>query len=104
MSSNLFKVELRRRKEKTFLDITEEELMTKPEQILQIYKKECVDLKNWFFTIVLILLKLSYTTTQKMNFPFFKNSLMNLLKLTRHQILSIKKLNYYLLLFLIFLL
>ena len=56
-TNNTFRVELKRRKEKSFLDLSEEDLITKSEKILQIYKKECVDLKNWFFTMVIFLLK-----------------------------------------------
>jgi hypothetical protein len=48
-----FRFELRKRKEKTIFEFSEEELKSKPDKILQILKKECVDLKSWFYVIVI---------------------------------------------------
>ena len=46
------KIELRRKKEKTLITISEEELKEKSDKILNMLKKECVDVKTWFYIIV----------------------------------------------------
>ncbi len=55
------KIELRKRKEKTIIDLTYEDFIENNDKILAMLKKECVDLKSWFFIIV-------------SNFNFFTNS------------------------------
>lgn len=47
-----FRFELRKKKEKTILEFSEEDIRSKPEKILQILKKESVDLRSWFYLIV----------------------------------------------------
>jgi hypothetical protein len=47
-----FSFELKKRREKTFIEVNEKDLKAKPDKILQILKKECVDLKSWFCIIV----------------------------------------------------
>ena len=57
MNENVFKVELRRRKdnkiEKSYLEITVDDLIMKSDLLLSTYKKGGVDLKSWFFTMVI---------------------------------------------------
>ena len=50
-----FRFELKKKKERTILEFTEEELKSKPDKILQVLKRECVDLKSWFYVIVIYL-------------------------------------------------
>ena len=45
-------IELRKRKEKTLLQFSQEELEKNQDKILTLLKKECVDLKTWFLLIV----------------------------------------------------
>ncbi len=45
-------VELRKRKEKTLITLSHEDLLTSKDKILIMLKKECADLKSWFFIIV----------------------------------------------------
>jgi hypothetical protein len=52
MNEQEFLLELRKRKDNTVLTITEKELLSNPDKILQILSKECVDLKTWFYIIV----------------------------------------------------
>lgn len=47
-----FEIELRKRKDKPIMTITEEDLNLRPDKILMTIKKECVDLKSWFYLIV----------------------------------------------------
>jgi hypothetical protein len=47
-----FRFELRKKKEKTILEFSEEDIRVKPDKILQVLKKECVDLRSWFYLIV----------------------------------------------------
>lgn len=47
-----FTVELRKRKEKTLIQFSQEELENNQDKILMVLKKECVDLKSWFLIIV----------------------------------------------------
>jgi len=48
-----FRFELKKKKERTILEFSEEELKSKPDKILQVLKRECVDLKSWFYVIVI---------------------------------------------------
>jgi hypothetical protein len=50
------KIELRRKKEKTLITLSEGELREKSDKILNMFKKECVDLRTWFYIIVRIFL------------------------------------------------
>ncbi len=52
MESTKFCLELRKRKEKAYLEFTAEELKENPEKILNIMKKEFIHLKSWFIVIV----------------------------------------------------
>jgi len=52
-----FCFELRKKKEKTILEFTEEEVMSKSDKILQVLKKESIDLKSWFYLIVSIIIE-----------------------------------------------
>ena len=54
MENEPFKLclDLKKRKEKTILNLCEEDLNKKPDKILQILKKECVDLRTWLYIIV----------------------------------------------------
>jgi hypothetical protein len=45
-------LELRKRKDKSVVIIGEKELQFNSDKILQMLKKECVDLKTWFYIIV----------------------------------------------------
>jgi hypothetical protein len=45
-------VELRKRKEKTLIQLSYEDLLNSQDKILTMLKKECGDLKSWFFIIV----------------------------------------------------
>jgi hypothetical protein len=45
-------VELRKRKEKTLIQLSYEDLNNSQDKILMMLKKECGDLKSWFFIIV----------------------------------------------------
>ena len=45
-------IELKKKKDKTFLKITEDDLNTKSEKLLITLKRECVDFKTWFKIIV----------------------------------------------------
>jgi hypothetical protein len=45
-------LELRKRKDRSIVIIGEKELLDNPDKILQLLKKECVDLKSWFYIIV----------------------------------------------------
>ena len=45
-------IDLRKRKEKTLIEISEEEMINRSEKLLQMLKRECVDLKTWFYIIV----------------------------------------------------
>jgi hypothetical protein len=47
-------VELRKRKEKTMIQLSYEDLKNSQDKILIMLKKECADLKSWFFIIVSI--------------------------------------------------
>ena len=47
-----FHFELRKRKEKTIIKTNSEDLVNRPDKILQMLKKESVDLKSWFHVIV----------------------------------------------------
>ncbi len=49
-----FNFELRKRKIKTILEFTEDDVKSKPDKILQMLKKESIDLKSWFYLIVRI--------------------------------------------------
>lgn len=49
-----FSFELRKRKEKTLIDLSEDDIKNKPDKVLQLLKKESVDLKSWFYIIVSI--------------------------------------------------
>ncbi len=51
--SCILNLELRRRKEKVIIDLSEEDLKINPDKILQMLKRECVDLKSWFYVIVI---------------------------------------------------
>lgn len=44
--------ELRKKKDKTMLTITEDDLRNKSERILTTLKRECVEFKSWFKIIV----------------------------------------------------
>ena len=52
-----FCFELRKKKEKTMLEFTEEEIISKSDKILQVLKKESIDLKSWFYLIVNIFIE-----------------------------------------------
>ena len=45
-------IELKKKKEKTFLTITEEDMKNKSDKLLFTLKRECVDFKTWFKIIV----------------------------------------------------
>ena len=45
-------LDLRKRQEKTILQIKETDLETNQDKILEIIKKECVDLQTWFYITV----------------------------------------------------
>jgi hypothetical protein len=45
-------LDLRKRQEKTILQINETDLETNQDKILEIIKKECVDLQTWFYITV----------------------------------------------------
>jgi hypothetical protein len=51
-TSNSIIIDLRKRKEKTIIEISEEEMINKSEKLLVMLKRECVDLKTWFYIIV----------------------------------------------------
>jgi len=53
MESPKFCLELRKRKEKAFIEFTDEELKASPDRILTILKKEFIHLKSWFIIIVI---------------------------------------------------
>ena len=53
MESIKFSLELRKRKEKAHVEFTSEELKENPNKILNIMKKEFIDLKSWFLVIVI---------------------------------------------------
>jgi len=52
MESTKFCLELRKRKEKSFLEFASEDLKLYPDKILSIMKKEFIHLKSWFLVIV----------------------------------------------------
>ena len=54
-----FRFELRKKKEKTILEFTEEEIKSKSDKILQVLKKESIDLKSWFYLVVNIIFLLA---------------------------------------------
>ena len=45
-------IELRKRKDKSVVKLSEKDLHDNPDKLLQMLKKECVDLKTWFYIIV----------------------------------------------------
>ena len=45
-------LELRKRKDETIITISQQDLENNSDKILLILKKECVDLKSWFYIIV----------------------------------------------------
>jgi hypothetical protein len=45
-------LELRKRKDNSVVTLSDKDLDTNPDKILQMLKKECVDLKSWFYIIV----------------------------------------------------
>lgn len=49
-------MELRKRKDKTVIRITENDLNNNQEKILTVLRKECVDLQCWFSIIVRLLI------------------------------------------------
>jgi hypothetical protein len=51
-SSTKFIIQLRKRKELTHLEFTINELKSNPTKVLNIMKKEYIDLKSWFLIIV----------------------------------------------------
>jgi hypothetical protein len=51
-SSTKFIIQLRKRKELTHLEFTINELKSNPVKVLNIMKKEYIDLKSWFLIIV----------------------------------------------------
>ncbi len=53
MESPKFLLELRKRKEKAYLEFSNEELTANPDKILTIMKKEFIHLKSWFIIIVI---------------------------------------------------
>jgi len=53
MESKKFCLELRKRKENSYVEFTSEELKENPEKILSIMKKEFIHLKSWFLVIVI---------------------------------------------------
>lgn len=55
MESNKFCLELRKRKEKAYVEFSPEELKENPERILNLMKKEFIHLKSWFLVIVIII-------------------------------------------------
>lgn len=55
MESLKFTLELRKRKESSYLEFTSNDLRENPNKILTIMKREFIDLKSWFLIIVKIL-------------------------------------------------
>ncbi len=56
-----FIFELRKRKEKTLIEVNQEDLIQKPEKILLMLKNERVDLRSWFHIIVKLTFKLHFS-------------------------------------------
>lgn len=54
MENTKFIIQLRKRKELTHLEFSVQELKSNPSKILNIMKKEYIDLKSWFLMIVKI--------------------------------------------------
>lgn len=52
MESIKFSFELRKKKEKSHIEFTSDELTENPNKILSLMKKEFIDLKSWFLIIV----------------------------------------------------
>jgi hypothetical protein len=46
-------IELKKKKEKTYLTITEDDLKNKSDKLFITLKRECVDFKTWFKIIVI---------------------------------------------------
>jgi hypothetical protein len=53
MENLKFTCELRKRKDKPLLEISDKDLLANPEKVLSILKKESVNLKTWFYIIVI---------------------------------------------------
>ena len=74
-------IELKKKKERTFLTITEEDLKSKPEKLLIALKRECVDFKTWFKIIVfkMIIIKIYYYSLKDYkNFKKFSQELLSI--------------------------
>lgn len=52
MESIKFTFELRKKKEKSHIEFTSDELRENPNKILSLMKREFIDLKSWFLLIV----------------------------------------------------
>lgn len=51
-----FYCELRKRKDKPLIELTEEDLKKHPDKIISLLRKERVNLKVWFYVIVILIL------------------------------------------------